>query len=367
MLVTANVPGGILLEPNSGLAINDFTGGVDFFKTLPDIDSADQLTGPAFALPGAISVDQWLDSVQGQVVNQFLAIKSGQAQSGFAAAFSSPMTIFGSAKLFSIYTSELVFNGQVAIKISTDGKILVIGQLNFAADNLSLSARLYANLTNIAKGEGTILILVKVPDQIDLLTIKGSLKFGFRDILGEEVEFGVTYQSLDDPYQVITGIPDGATFGIGAFGRTGYVDIALPSGDLTGDIIQSSVTDLESEIIILSGGRINTAIGAALVDETTNTYRFWLSDLDPNALSITYRFAYQTWAHEGATAGSVEFSEQGKDENASLPATAVLAAFVDVQLVPQIDTDLQLRSAQPVPQMALMERALIRLAMMARS
>jgi hypothetical protein len=149
VLVTGSVPGGILLEPNTGLSINDFTGGVDFFKTLPDITDPDDLTGPAFALPGAISVDQWLDSVQAQVVTQFNAIKSGAAQSGFAAAFTSPMTIFGSAKLFSIYTSELVFNGQVAIKISTDGKILVIGQLNFAADNLSMSGRLYANLTKI--------------------------------------------------------------------------------------------------------------------------------------------------------------------------------------------------------------------------
>ena len=68
VLVSGEVPGGILLEPNSGLAINNFVGGVDFFKTLPDIDTAEELTGPAFALPGTISVDEWLNSVQGQVV-----------------------------------------------------------------------------------------------------------------------------------------------------------------------------------------------------------------------------------------------------------------------------------------------------------
>ena len=31
---------------------------------------------------------------------------------GFAAAFTAPMTITGSAKIFSIYTSQEVFNGR---------------------------------------------------------------------------------------------------------------------------------------------------------------------------------------------------------------------------------------------------------------
>ena len=51
------------------------------------------------------------------------------------------MTITGSAKVYSIYTSQEVFNGQVTVKISTDGKILIIGKLNFAADNISISGR----------------------------------------------------------------------------------------------------------------------------------------------------------------------------------------------------------------------------------
>ena len=43
------------------------------------------------------------------------------------------MTIIGSATVYSIYTSQELFNGQVTIAISTDGKFLVIGKLNFAA------------------------------------------------------------------------------------------------------------------------------------------------------------------------------------------------------------------------------------------
>jgi hypothetical protein len=47
-----------------------------------------------------------------------------------------------------------VFNGQVIIKFSTDGKIWVAGKLNFAADNLSVSGRLYADLSKVQLGRG---------------------------------------------------------------------------------------------------------------------------------------------------------------------------------------------------------------------
>ena len=62
------------------------------------------------------------------------------------------MTITGGAKVYTIYTSQAVFNGEVIVKISTDGKFLIVGKLNFAADNLSISGRLYADLSKIASG-----------------------------------------------------------------------------------------------------------------------------------------------------------------------------------------------------------------------
>ena len=61
------------------------------------------------------------------------------------------MTITGSAKIFTIYTSQEVFNGQVIVKFSTDGKFLIAGKLNFAADNLSVSGRLYADLSKVSR------------------------------------------------------------------------------------------------------------------------------------------------------------------------------------------------------------------------
>ena len=84
-------------------------------------------------------------------MNQYKASLANPGQSGWAAAFTSPMTIIGSATVYSIYTSQQLFNGQVTIEISTDGKIFVIGKLNFADNNLSVSGRLYATSRRSAR------------------------------------------------------------------------------------------------------------------------------------------------------------------------------------------------------------------------
>ena len=152
--IEGSVPGGILLEPFTGLSINDFVGGVEFFKTLPSIDDPMKLRGPAFQIPTQIPADQWLATIQQQVAAQYLVLKNNPSLNGFTAAFTAPMTITGSAKLFTIYASEQVFNGQIILKISTDGKILIVGKLNFAADNLSVSGRLYADLSKVVQRRG---------------------------------------------------------------------------------------------------------------------------------------------------------------------------------------------------------------------
>ena len=46
VFISGSVPGGILLEPNTGLSINDFSAGVEFFKTLPSIEYPEEATGP---------------------------------------------------------------------------------------------------------------------------------------------------------------------------------------------------------------------------------------------------------------------------------------------------------------------------------
>src|SRR5262249_48726867 len=107
LFISASVPGGILLEPNTSLSINDFAAGGEFFKTLPSIEEPEKLRDPAFNItvtpPDAAT---WLTGVKNQVLNQFVAIQAHPNLNGFTAAFTSPMLIKGRAKVFSIYTSK---------------------------------------------------------------------------------------------------------------------------------------------------------------------------------------------------------------------------------------------------------------------
>ena len=118
-MINVEVPGGVLIEPITGLTLNDFTAGVEFFHTLPSIDDPLALRSPEFDSPTAIPADQWLSTLQTQVAAQARAIHNNPGMSGFAAAFTAPMTITGSARVYTIYTSQEVFNGQVVVKIST--------------------------------------------------------------------------------------------------------------------------------------------------------------------------------------------------------------------------------------------------------
>ena len=101
-----------------------------------------------------------------------------------------PMVITGSCKIYTIYTSQQVFNGQVIVKISTDGKFLIVGKLNFASDSISVSAKLYADLSNVSNGDVKVLFLADIPDQFRLLTIYGKLKMGFRGSGGDGTDTG---------------------------------------------------------------------------------------------------------------------------------------------------------------------------------
>ncbi len=187
VFLNIEIPGGILLEPFTGLTINNFSAGVEFFKTLPSIEDPEKLRDPAFQVSPTVSADTWLASIKSQVFSQFLTLKANPSLNGFTAAFTQPLEIQGSADLFSIYTSQESFNAQVQIIISTDGKFLIRGKLNFAANLLSVSATLYADLSKITDGRVVVLFLADLPDQVRLLTIEGKFKMGFRSADGSEV------------------------------------------------------------------------------------------------------------------------------------------------------------------------------------
>ena len=178
------LPTGIPIFPPIGLTLNDFTAGVEFFKSLPSIADPLALRGPDFGLPQNLTADQWLAGLQQQVALQAKRTAGLSPGEAFLAAFTSPMTITGSGRIYSSFLSQQTFNGQITIKLSTDGKFLIVGKLNFAADNISLSARLYADLSKVSSGQVVILFLADIPDQVRLLTIYGKLTMGFRDSSG---------------------------------------------------------------------------------------------------------------------------------------------------------------------------------------
>ncbi|MDP1580398.1 MAG: calcium-binding protein, partial [Candidatus Didemnitutus sp.] len=255
MVVSVAIPGGIMLEPNTGLSINNFTAGVEFFKTLPSIDEPFELRDPAFDVTGAVEAGAWLAAVKSQVFNQYKAVQANPALGGFGAAFTAPMLIKGSAKIFTAYTSQTVFNGQVDIIISTDGKILIRGALNFAADLISISGKLYIDLSNIASGAATVLFLADIPDQARLLSIDGKLKMGFRNDSGAEVEIPVVSAAafatqITPTAQVMS--PTGPTIDAGRLNLTKsandkyYIDILYSPGAL-GTLDYASILDADAE------------------------------------------------------------------------------------------------------------------------
>ena len=191
VFLNVQLPTGILLVPQIGLTLNDFSAGVEFFKSLPSIDDPFALRNAAFALPTNMTADQWLVSLKQQVALQARTLSQNPSMSGFEAAFKAPMTFTGSARIYSLFTSQAVFNGRVTIMISTDGKFMIHGQLNFADNNLSISGRLYADLSRVSSGNVVILFLADIPDQIQILTLYGKIKMGFKDATGQDVSFTV--------------------------------------------------------------------------------------------------------------------------------------------------------------------------------
>ena len=299
VFLSASIPGGVVIVPQIGLALNDFAAGVEFFSTLPSYDDPFDLQGSASGLPTEMTPEQWLVQLKQQVANQYNMLKANPGMNGFAAAFTSPMTIIGSCRIYSIYTSQAVFNGQVIVKFSTDGKFMIVGQLNFANDMLSVSAKLYADLSKIASGSATVLFLAKIPDQVDVLTIYGSLKMGFRSPTGEEIDVEMANLAAA-PTADLAGPRNGDTVGIGTVNNRGYLDVNYASLVLPDHVLDvASVTDLGAEFTLGGAGvgtlAVDTLQKPVLINEGTKTFRYWTVGEPTNPAALTVTFVADSW------------------------------------------------------------------------
>jgi hypothetical protein len=334
----ASIPGGIILEPNTGLAINDFSAGVEFFKSLPSIDKPEELRGPEFGLPKTVSAADWLAGVKQQVVNQYRAIQANPGTGSFFAAFTSPMLITGGAKVFTAYASQQVFNGEVVLRIATDGKILIIGKLNFAADNLSITGRLYADLSKIASGEATVLFLADIPEQVQLLSIEGRFKMGFRNPnTGEEAFFTVVDPKTGKPYARLAGPVDGGLMGRATLTGRGYIVVDIPLGPSGAALNVASVTDLAAEFK-LSGASVtlDSTQAPMLVD---GKFWYWVNGDAGASGTLSLIWLKEAWSYTAAD-GTEVFAPGGAYQDADNQwqgeATSTVAA-IPVFMVPYID------------------------------
>ena len=289
VMISASTPTGILLEPTSGLTINDFVAGVEFFKSLPALTEPQQLRDTsldASAEPDDGAWKAWQESAEQQVVQQYQVIQANPNQAGFLTAFTEPMTITAGATIYSQYTSKYSFNGQVELRLSTDGKFLATGKLNFFGGALSTAAKLYANLSEIAKGNATILLLADIPEQFRFLVLQGKFQMAFQNDSGDPMEFDS--DAPDDtslPVANLAGPANGSTVGLVTFRGRGYLDVSyLAKNGRT--INADSITDPDDEFTLLSDGTVLT-IG----DSPT-----LLSDPDANPAIYRYTYSLPTGA-----------------------------------------------------------------------
>ncbi|MFM8572265.1 MAG: hypothetical protein ACKOAU_11770, partial [Pirellula sp.] len=337
VFIQAALPTGIMIEPNTGLSINNFSAGVEFFKTLPSIDKPEELRGPDFALPTAQSPEDWLQDVKKQVVKQYQMIKADPSRSGFTAAFTSPMLITGGAKIFTVYASQQAFNGEVIIRISTDGKFLVIGKLNFAADKISISGRLYADISKIASGEATVLFLADIPDQVRLLTIDGRFKMGFRNPnTGEDAEFTVVDPQTGKPYAKLNGPKEDGEIGSAAFINRGYIIVEIPSGPNGATLNESSIVDLSPEFKIGLGSGLELDNSQPPV-KVENKYWYWVKG-SSTATTLNIIWLKDTWAYTGSD-GKEVYRDGGayQDENGVWQGESANTVAVDLMIMPYLD------------------------------
>ena len=152
--ISVELPGGILLEPFTGLTINDFSAGVEFFKTLPSIEDPFAAARQRLRAPDRADRRRVAQRppAPGRRCRPRRSTRPGPERLHGRVHVADDDHRLG-AKIYSIYTSQEVFNGQVIVKISTDGKFLIVGKLNFAADQVSISGRLYADLSQVASGK----------------------------------------------------------------------------------------------------------------------------------------------------------------------------------------------------------------------
>ncbi|MEI7700245.1 MAG: hypothetical protein WCK86_10635, partial [Planctomycetia bacterium] len=312
--VMISVKAPVVVEPVfTGITINEMTAGVEFFTALPSITEPEELAGKAFADATQLDSAQWLTQVKQQVVNQVRAVKANPNVPGFLAAFISPMTLTAQASISSTHLgSEDSFNAQVQLRLSTDGKMFAAGKFRFMNNRLVVDGRMYADLSQVTKGNAKVLFLGRAPvledaPNLKFLQLKGKFEIRFINGNGEPMTFGPAVAA--EPTANLTSPGSGGVIGIQKLTSQGYIDVSFVKGQKELDV--STITDGEAELRLLlpNGTTVQITSTPTLVTTATDesVYRYTL----PTTVTLvpgtyTVQFAADSFADSEGTGNKYE-------------------------------------------------------------
>lgn len=334
VLVSVKAP--LVVDPVfTGLTIDELTGGIEFYTALPSITEPEELRDAAFADATEMDADQWLAQVKQQVVTQVQTLKQTPNVPGFLAAFTSPMTLTAQAAISSTYLgSAESFNGQVQLRLSTDGKLFASGKFRFMQNRLIIQGKMYADLTQVAAGNARVRFLVLPGRTLDVETVLDEAPFVLSGEAADAIVFDKTPEQLDAytvkyPFSGTFGTgPVSVDFVAGAFAdlegnlssaatntftvvgptahllvsaadvnelnEAGYIDVWFEPS-LAGSLAPDSITDTEREFN-LSGAAADgvTMENDSVTKEDDHTYRYrFTGEFAPG--EVTVQFLSNTW------------------------------------------------------------------------
>ena len=277
----------LILDPDTGIAIGGFSGGVIFNYTIPTPSKPADLAGISLS-PAGITISQWEQQLKDQTVSQYTASGGG---TNLSAAYSQPFVIEAGVTLYDAYLTSNAFSitGNIAIQIdpsnASNVKIFVTGTATFG-NTVSFNAFLYANIdASHPTPTVTFMFLFQEPASTPIETIGGALTFGFTDASGNALV--PTAATPTTSTQTIT-LPDGTTHDftqttftapsqtVGGFylsidGFASFSAFGTLTATISGSVTLTVTTtfakiDLSGDLNISALGDLATASGELVVD-----------------------------------------------------------------------------------------------------
>ena len=187
-----------------------------------------------------------------------------------------------------------------------------------------------------------MLFLADIPDQVQLLTIDGRFKMGFRNPnTGEEASFTVVDPKTGKPYVRLIGPSDGGT-GNGTLTGSGYLVVDIPAGPAGSVLRADTVTDLAPEFKFAAGStfRLDNSQAPVQVD---GKFWYWIKGDAGATGNVSIIWLKETWSYTGAD-GQDAFYAGGAFQDAdnvwqgeaasTVSVPAFMIPYLDVRLVP---------------------------------